>query len=78
MDSQRRRDASADLKAISEDLAADARRVETIEELKATLPADDPRMPRLAAESKQMTATMATKAQMEAELQREAASEAPN
>lgn len=72
MDSQRQRDARTDLKATSEDLAADARRVETIEELKAVLDADDPRMEPLARESEAITSDMAAKAEMETHLVREA------
>jgi hypothetical protein len=78
MDSQRRRNASADLKATTEALAADARRVEAIEELKSDLPASDPRMADLSAEAQQLTAEMATKGQMESALSREAASEPEN
>lgn len=78
MDSQRRRDARSDLKATSEDLAHDARRVASIEELKASLDPTDPRMQPLAAESEALTAEMATKAEMEAHLAREAAAETPN
>jgi hypothetical protein len=78
MDSQRRRDARADLKATSEDLAHDARRVASIEELKARLDPMDPRMLPLAEESEAIAAEMATKAEMESHLAREAAAETPN
>jgi hypothetical protein len=78
MDSQRRRDARADLKATSEDLAADARRVANIEELKASLDPMDPRMKPLAQEGETLTAEMATKAEMETQLVHEASAEARN
>ena len=75
MDSRRRRDARTDLKATSEDLAADARRVATIEELKATLDPQDPRVEQLAEESEHLTSDMAAKAEMESALAREAKAE---
>ena len=78
MDSRRRRDAAADLKATSDDLAADARRVEAIEELKGKLDPTDPRMAGLAAESEAITGEMAQKARMESALRREAVAEPAN
>ena len=75
MDPQRRRHARSDLKATSDDLAADARRVAAIEELKSDLDPHDPRMPQLAAESESITADMATKAEMETALVHEARKE---
>jgi len=78
MDSQRRRNAETDLKATADDLVADARRVEALEELKETLDPDDPRMKPLADESERVTAEMATKAQMESKLRREADSDPSN
>lgn len=78
MDSQRRRDARSDLKATSEDLAHDARRVASIEDLKAILDPTDPRMQPLAEESQAITAEMAAKAEMESHLAREAAAETRN
>jgi len=78
MDSQRRRDARADLKATSEDLAHDARRVAFIEELKTTLDPTDPRVQPLSEQAETITAQMATKAEMETQLAREVTSEAPN
>jgi len=78
MDSQRRRDAEADLKATAEDLAHDARRVAAIEGLKAELDADDPRTAQLSQESERLTEEMAAKAKMEIHLQRQAALEASN
>lgn len=78
MDSQRRRDARTDLKATSEDLVHDARRVEAIEGLKATLDPNDPRMQPLAEESEAITSDMAAKAEIETHLAREATSEPNN
>ena len=78
MDSQRRRDAEADLKATTEDIAHDARRVEAIEELKAELDPDDTQLVRLAKESERLTEEMAHKAAMETQLAREANIEPAN
>ena len=78
MDSKRRRDAGADLKATGEDLAADARHVAAIEDLKVELDPGDPRVVALSVESERITAGMASKAKMETALSREAAAEPSN
>jgi hypothetical protein len=78
MDSQRRRNAEADLRATAEDITADAHRVASIEQLKAELDLADPAMAELARESEQLTEAMATKARMESALRRQAAEDPKN
>jgi uncharacterized protein YhaN len=58
----------SDLKATSEDIAADAARVKAIEEEKARLSLGDPRLAPLAAESEALTERMNRKAKVESAL----------
>jgi len=68
----RREDLESDLKATSDDIATDARRVAEIEREKGSLATDDPRLAELAAESQALTARMARMARLETTLVDEA------
>ena len=57
-----------DLRATTEDLAADAARVKEIERRKGDLPADHPLTMELSEESEALTARMAEKAKVETAL----------
>lgn len=61
-------DAESDLKATRDDLIADARRLEEIEQEKATLGANDPRLMELSREGEQLTQQMALKARVETQV----------
>lgn len=64
-----------DLRATADDLADDARQLQTIEERKARLAPDDPELVRLSEEAEQLTRRMATKATVQRELAEEVGSE---
>jgi hypothetical protein len=66
-------DVEEDLKALSQDLAADASRVVEIEQEKATLDARDPRVLELARETSRLTDAMKAKGDAEVELAEDAA-----
>lgn len=61
-----------DLHATSDSIAADAERLAAIEEEKAVLEADDPRMMELSAESDRLARGLVPKTSAEIELAREA------
>ena len=67
-------DVEEDIKALSQDLVADAERIAEIEEEKTRLDANDPRMLKLAKETVRLAAEMQPKAAAEVELAEEAAS----
>jgi hypothetical protein len=60
-----------DLRATADDLADDARRLQAIEERKASLAADDPQLVRLSEEAERLTKRMASKAVAQRELAEE-------
>jgi len=64
-----------DLRATADDIAADAARIQTIEEQKATLTADDPRLVALSAESEELARGLVPKTKGESALVEEAASD---
>ena len=66
-------DIDGDIRATAEDLAADAHRVQEIEEAKGHLEVDDPRMVDLSAESERIARRMVPKTVAERELVDEAA-----
>jgi hypothetical protein len=61
-------DLDDDIKATSEDLTADAERLQAIEAEKATLPPDDPRLAELAVEAEAIARRMGPKATAEREM----------
>ena len=61
-------DLDDDIKATSEDLIADAERLQAIESEKATLPLDDPRLTELAVEAEAIARRMGPKATAEREM----------
>jgi hypothetical protein len=61
-------DLEDDLKATAEDIAADASELQDIEEEKARLEADDPRMPGLARRSERIVRRILPKATVQKEL----------
>jgi hypothetical protein len=61
-------DVKGDLRATSEDIAADAARLQTIEEEKATLDPADPRVVELSAESERLAQRLLPKTAAEREL----------
>lgn len=65
-----------DLRATADDLAADARRLQAIEEEKRGMEAGDPRLRTLAEEAERLTLRMTPKAHAERELAEEVSSEA--
>ena len=65
-------DAQDDLKALSENLVADAERIVEIETAKGELDLGDPRLPDLAAESERLARQMVPKTVAERELVEEA------
>ena len=69
-------DEMEDLRATADDLADDARRLETIEERKQALGPDDPELVRLSEEAERLTRRMATKASAQLELAEQVSSEA--
>jgi hypothetical protein len=62
----------SDLRATSDDIAADARRLKAIEDEKGTLAVDDPRLPGLSQEGEDLAAEMAHKTRVESALVAEA------
>ncbi len=70
-------DAIHDLRATADDLAADAERLRQIEERKASLAADDPKMLELSAEAEALSHAMAAKASAQRELAEEVAEDEP-
>ena len=61
-----------DLRATAEDMIEDSRRLEQLEREKLSLDADDPRYGALAHEIEQLVASMARKAQAQAQIAAEA------
>ena len=61
-------DAGDDLRATSEDVAADAKRLQAIEERKQVLAADDPELLQLSAEAEQIARRLVPKTVAQAEL----------
>jgi len=68
-------DVENDLRATSDDLGADARRLEELEEEKRRLDPKDPRMKTLSAEAERLARRIVVKAAAEKELVDEAATE---
>lgn len=60
-----------DLRATADDLADDARQLQTIEERKGRLAPDDPELVRLSEEAERLTRRMASKATVQRELAEE-------
>jgi hypothetical protein len=58
-------DAEEDLRATSESIGDDAARLKALEEEKATLDADDPRLPALSREAEHLAQGMAAKTTVE-------------
>jgi hypothetical protein len=65
-------DLDDDLHVTAEAIGADAARIEAIEQEKATLDADDPRMVELSAESERLARAMVPKAKAESDIANEA------
>ena len=61
-------DLDDDLHATAEDIAADAARIQAIEEEKSSLPADDPRMVALSAQSERLARRLVPKTVAESAL----------
>jgi hypothetical protein len=61
-------DLESDIQAVSDDLIADAERLQALESEKAALPPDDPRVAELAAESEAIARRMGPKATAEREM----------
>ena len=61
-------DAGDDLRATSEDVAADAERLRLIEERKQTLPADDPELIELSEEAERIARRLVPKTVAQSEL----------
>jgi hypothetical protein len=66
-------DATEDLRATADDLAADAERLRRIEERKAALDPSDPALLALSAEAERLSKTIASKATAQHDLAREVA-----
>jgi len=62
----------SDIRATADSVAADAERLQAIEETKASLSVGDPRLAELSLEAETLTAKMARKARVESALVREA------
>jgi len=69
-------EAGDDLRATSEDVAADAERLREIEERKQALPADDPELLELSAEAERIARGLVPKTVAQAELAAESVAEA--
>ena len=69
-------DAGDDLRATSEDVAADAERLRRIEERKQALPSDDPELIALSAEAERIARGLVPKTVAQAELAAESVAEA--
>jgi len=69
-------DAGDDLRATSEDVAADAERLRRIEERKQALPSDDPELIELSAEAERIARGLVPKTVAQAELAAESVAEA--
>ena len=67
-------DLDEDLHATAEDIATDATRLAEIEQEKADIPADDPRMVELSAAGEELARALVPKTQVELDLAREAQS----
>jgi hypothetical protein len=65
-------DLDDDLHVTAEAIGADAARIQAIEQEKATLDADDPRMVELSAESERLARAMVPKAKAESDIADEA------
>jgi len=68
-------DAGDDLRATSEDVAADAERLRLIEERKQTLPADDPELIELSEEAERIARRLVPKTVAQRELAAESVAE---